>query len=257
MGCCMKLLAGATAISLVVSCAPQPPVPSGPPPIRSIAFVTSKDLPELTRSEAEEIEKHISTGATAGAVGGAAVGAAACGPVFYGACVAIASWYGLVAGSVSGAALGLYSYTGLSETDAAYVDQVLVDIGSRRDFHNDLGKQVASKVSADAIVDLPDADYQVLVRVNQIRFVQGEKEQITTKLAGTIVLARSRESGEETHREIFVAETSPQNINDLIAGDGRLLESEIDECLAKIADLMSDRLEAMLVAGSEKSWMGP
>jgi len=257
MGCCMRLLACATAISLVVSCASQSPIPSGPPPVRSIAFVTSKDLPELTRSETEEIEKHVSTGAAVGVVGGAAVGAAACGPVFYGACVAIASWYGLLAGSVSGAAIGLYSYTGLSETDAAYVDQVLVDIGSRRDFHNDLRKQVESDVSADAIVDLPDADYQVFVRVNLIRFVQGEKEQISTKLAGTIVLARSRESEEETHREIFVAETSPQDIDDLIAGNGQLLESEIDECLSRIADLMSDRLEEMLVAGSEKSLTGP
>ena len=115
---CSKLAVFATAAMILVSCTSQPPTSAKAPPFKSVALVTREDIPELTRSEtqSEVVEKHVYGGAAVGTIGGAAIGAAACGPIFYGACVAIMSWYGLVAGSAGGAALGLYSYSGLSDT---------------------------------------------------------------------------------------------------------------------------------------------
>ena len=242
----------ATATLLLASCASRSPISAEAPPVKSISFVTAKDFRELTRSESESefVEQHISAGAAAGAVGGAAVGAAACGPVFYGACIAIMSWYGLAAGSAGGAALGHYSYSGLSDTDSAYVEQVLSEINGRRDFDTDLSRQVRLRVPADSIAAPQDAEYQVVVWVNQISFTEIEKELVRTQLHGTMIVARAQESDGQPYRELFTTEASAKDIDDLIAGDGRLLENAIDECLVGVAVLMEERLEQMLLAGA-------
>lgn len=255
----VKLVIFAAATLLLTSCTSQSAISAKAPPVKSISFVTAKDFRELTHSESESefVEQHISTGAAAGALGGAAVGAAACGPVFYGACVAILSWYGLAAGSAGGAALGHYNYTGLSDTDSAYVEQVLSGINSRRDFDSDLSDQVRLRVPADSIAAPQDAEYQVVVWVNQINFTEVEKELVSTQLHGTMILARAPGSKEQSYRELFTAESPAKDIDDLIAGDGQLLENAIDECLVGIALLMEDRLEQMLLAGAGKLPPGP
>lgn len=247
----MKLAIFATVTLLLFSCASQPPISAKAPPVKSIAFITSKDLPALTRpdSRTEVVEKHTYGGAAAGTAGGAAVGAVACGPVFYGACVAIMSFYGMVVGSVGGTALGLYNYSGLSDTDSAYVDQVLSEISSKRDFHGDLRKQVKSRVPAESIAAPQDAEFQVAVWVSQISFIEVEKELISTEMYGTMILARAQEPDEQPYEELFTANAATKDIDDLIAGDGHLLESAIDECLSEIAGLMSNRLERMLADG--------
>lgn len=254
MGCGVKLVVLATAALLLLSCASQAPSPAQAPQFKSIAFVTSKDLPELTRpeSESEVVERHVYAGAAAGTVGGAAVGAVACGPVLYGVCIAIMSWYGLVAGSVGGAALGLYDHSGLSYTDSAYVELVLAGIDDRRDFHSDLRKQVILRIPAETIVAPQDADIQIVVRVNQISFIEIEKELISTEMYAAMILARAQEPEEQTYREVFAAKAPAKDIDDLIAGDGQLLESAIDECLSEIAKLMSNRLDRLWVEGADE-----
>jgi len=252
LSCHGKPVVFATATLLLFSCASQPPISATAPPVKSIAFITSKDLPSLKRpdSRTEVAKKHAYGGAAAGTAGGAAVGAIACGPVFYGACVAIVSWYGLVVGSVGGTALGLHNYSGLSDTDSAYVDQVLFEIGSRRNFHGDLQKQVRIRVLAESIAAPQDAEFQVAVWVSQINFIEVEKELISTEMHGTMILARAQEPNEQPYEEVFTASAAKKDIDDLIAGDGHLLESAIDECLSEIAKLMSSRLERMLADGA-------
>ena len=255
MGRSVKLVVFATAVLFLFSCAPQAPSPAKAPPFKSIAFVTSQDLPELARfeSETEVVDRHIKAGAAAGTLGGVAVGAAACGPVLYGVCVAIMSWYGLVAGSIGGAALGLYNYSGLSDTDTAYIELVLSGIDDRRDFHSDLRKQVELRVSTETIADPQDADIQIVVWVNQISFIEVEKELISTEMYGAMILARTQEPNAQPYKEFFTAKASVKDIDDLIAGDGQLLESAIDECLSEMAELMSHRLEREWVKGADES----
>lgn len=254
MGHSAKLFMLATAALLLCSCASHTPNSEKTALFESVAFVTAKDLPELTRpgAEREAVDANVKSGAAAGALGGAAIGAAACGPVLYGGCLAIMSWYGLVVGSVGGAAVGLYNYSGLSYTDSAYVEEVLSGISDRRDFHVDLRTQVERNVPAEALADPQEADAQIVVLINQISFIEVEDELVSTQVQGAMTLSQAQAPDEQPYRESFMARTSAKDIDDLIAGDGQLLESEIDECLSEIADLMGNRLEWLRVEGADK-----
>jgi len=256
MGCRQNFMALAMAM-LICSCASEPLSSAKVPPFEGVAFVTPEDLPELTRpeSETEVLDRNIYAGAAAGTVGGAAVGAAVCGPVLYGPCVAIMSWYGLVAGTAGGAVLGLYNYSGLSETDSAYVAEVLSRIDANRNFHGELSKQVERQVPSIIIAIPEEADIQVIVRVSRINFIEVEKELISTELYGTMVLAWAQGSGEQTYREFFSAAASAKDIDDLIADDGRLIESVIDGCLSQLAEQMSSRLLQLQYARAEGAAM--
>ena len=241
---------------LVCSCALEPSTSEKVPDFESIAFVTPDNLPKITLTESESAAfgKQLQAGAALGTVGGAAVGAATCGPVFYGPCLAIMSWYGLVAGTTGGAILGLYSYTGLSDTDTAYITEVLSKIDANRNFHQDLSKRVEQAIPAELIATPEVADVQVVVRVSRIAFTEVERELVITQLHGTMVIAWAQDPGESTYRELFAAETPARDIDELIANDGRLLESAIDECLMQLAEQMSlslIRLEHLAMRGED------
>jgi hypothetical protein len=246
----------ATAL-VICSCVSQPPTSARVPPFEDVAFVTAKDLPELTQLESETkfIENHMYAGAAVGTVGGAMIGAGACGPVLYGPCVVIMSWYGLVAGTTGATVLGLHNYSGLSETDSAYVEEILLRFESKRNIHSKLSEEVEGQVPV-YLLDIPEnADIQIVVRVSRINFIEDDNELIRTELYGTIILAWAQESGEQAYREIFSATATPKDIDDLIADDGRLLESAIDQCLSQLANQMSSRLLELQQAGLEGTAM--
>ncbi|NNE35037.1 MAG: hypothetical protein HKN13_07375, partial [Rhodothermales bacterium] len=143
----------------------------------------------------------------------------------------------------------LYSYSGLSDTDSAYMDLVLSGVDDKRDFHRDLDNTLKGMLPAEVITAPQDADIQIAVWVNRINFVEIERELVSAEMYGTMILARTEEPGEQLYMEIFIAKSAAQNIDNLIAGDGQLLESAIDECLAEIAKLMSASLRRMLNQG--------
>lgn len=229
---------------LLCSCASRPPPSAKVPPFEDVAFVTLEDVPELAQleSETEVVEQKMYAGAAVGTVGGAAIGAAACGPVLYGPCILIASWYGLVAGTTGGAVLGFYNYSGLSETDSAYFEEVLLRIEAKRNINRQLTKDVEGQLPSNLIALPQDADIQVVVRVSRINFVEVDKELISTQVYGTMVVAWVHASGEQSYRELFTTTAPAKNIDDLLANDGRLLEGAIDECLLQLAEQISSRL---------------
>jgi len=229
---------------LLCSCASEPPASAKVPPFENVAFVTPEDIPNLAQleSESEVVEKHMYAGAAVGTMGGAAIGAAACGPVFYGPCVLIASWYGLVAGTSGGIVLGLYNYSGLSDTDSAYFEEVLLRIEAKRSTNRKLTSDLERQFPSNLIALPQDADIQVVVRVSRINFVKVDKELISTQVYGTMVIAWAQASGEQSYRELFTTTAPAKDIDDLLADDGRLLERAIDECLFQLAEQMSSRL---------------
>jgi hypothetical protein len=169
-------------------------------------------------------------------------GAAACGPVLYAPCMIIMSGYGLIAGTAGGAAAGLFNYSGLSRTDAAYMSDVLSRIASDRNLQTELGDDVRHRLATGSITTAADANIQVIVRLNQVRFVEIERDLVSTRLQGSMVVGWMDDSGEQTYLTDYAAEYPATDIDDLIANDGRLLESALEQCLADLARQMGSRL---------------
>jgi len=226
------------------SCGSQLSLSESVPPFESIAFVTETDIPELAGPESmpEAIEPPIYTGAVLGTMGGAIAGAAACGPVLYTPCVLIMSWYGTVAGSVGGAAFAHYNYSGLSDTDAAYITEVLATIDKKRDLNHDLAGLVEKQIPSETVAAPQDANVQVIVRLIRIYFTEVDKNLISTQATGAMIVAWTDDAGEQTAMKAFVSQASTNDIDDLIAEDGRLLESTIDRYLLNLAGQMSSTL---------------
>jgi hypothetical protein len=232
---------------LLCSCAAEPPVAEKVPVFERIAIVTLEDIPELSLSdsESEVIERSVYGGAAAGTVGGAAIGAAACGPVLYGPCVAIMSWLGLVAGSTGGAAIGLYNYSGLSETDAAYVADVLARIDAEIDFHIGLSDQLTRQIPPQLISPLEDAEVQAVIGVSGVNFLEIKNELVRTELYGTLILTWIEGAEEQAYTRLYKAEAPLKDIDELIADDGILLEVLIEQCLNEIAAEMGSTIIAL------------
>lgn len=214
------------------------------PPFNTVAFVTPADIPNLAdvESESEYVDEYVNAGAAIGTMGGMLAGAAACGPVLYAPCMIIMSGYGLLAGAAGGAATGLFNYSGLSRTDAAYMSDVLSRIESDRDLQAELGDDVRHTLSAGSITTAADANIQVIVRLNQVRFEEVERELVGTRVYGSMVVAWIDEAGEQTYLTDYAAEYPATDIDDLIADDGELLEHALSECLEDLALQMGSRL---------------
>ncbi len=238
------------------SCAAGPPGAATPPRFEHIAVVTPQDIPELAGPESwsKAVGEPASAGAGMGTVGGALVGAATCGPVLYGACVAIMSWYGLVAGTVGGTAVGLFNYSGLSDTDRAYLEEILRRFAGERAFRGYLGKQLEQRIDPHMVAPPGDADVHVFARLSRIDFAKASGDLVQMQVFAEMTLASSQASGEETYSDTFSLQASPRDIDDLIADDGALLESELDNCIAEIAEQMLARLSQMQI---ETSRSGP
>lgn len=241
---CKRHLFAMVIVVLACACATGTRQASKVPPFNTVAFVTPADIPDLANveSESEFVDEYVNAGAAIGTMGGMLAGAAACGPVLYAPCMIIMSGYGLLAGTAGGAATGLFNYTGLSRTDAAYMSDVLSRIASDRNLQSELGDNVRRRLTAGSISTAADASIQVIVRLKQVRFVESERELVSTRLHGSMVVAWIGESGEQTYLTDYAAEYPATDIDDLIANDGQLLESALEQCLADLALQMGSRL---------------
>lgn len=249
---------GRTTTTLVMmvfccSCAAGPPGAATVPRFEHIAFVTPQDIPELAglESRSAAVGEPAAAAAGMGTVGGALVGAAICGPVLYGACVAIMSWYGLVAGTVGGTAVGLFNYSGLSDTDRAYLEEILRRLAEERALRGYLSKQLERRIDPRMVAPPGDANVHVFARVSRIDFTKASGDVVQMRVVAEMTLASSKASEEETYSDSFSLQASPRDIDDLIADDGALLESVLDVSLAAIAEQMVERLAQMQIAASD------
>lgn len=241
---CERHLFALSIVLLASSCASGTRQAPQLPPFNTVAFVTPSDIPDLAslESESEYVDEYVNAGAAIGTMGGMLAGAAACGPVLYAPCMIIMSGYGLIAGTAGGAATGLFNYSGLSRTDAAYMSDVLSRIASDRDLQAELGDAVRHRLAAGSITTAADASIQVIVRLNQVRFLEVERELVGTRLHGSMVVAWIDESGEQTYLTDYAADYAATDIDDLIANDGQLLESALEQCLSDLALHMGSEL---------------
>lgn len=226
---------------LLCSCATSSPEISSLPKFDSIAIINASTFAELDRPEreSERIEKGIKTGAVVGSLGGAVVGASACGPVLYGACVIGFGAYGFMAGTFTGVAYGHYSFAGLSTTDIAYLDEVMSRLEHERNLGQELSKQLELRIPSDAMALPESADIQVVVRLEHIEFSRDSKDFIRSKFVASMVLAWQQGQGSATYARQFAAESPAEDIDELIADDGKRFAVEIDRCFAQLASEMS------------------
>ena len=214
------------------------------PTFNHIAIVNAETLASLNRraSELEYFEQSVGTGAAVGTVGGAIVGAAVCGPVMYGVCLAGFGFYGLLAGTVSGSVYGLYSYTGLSESDTAYVNETMSWLERERNFQQELSTQFELHVPPIIQASPEKADMQVIVRLDRIEFIQGSGDTVQTRVNTSVIFSRMVEQESTTHTHHFSFESAAEDIDNLIAGDGERMAIVIEELIAQLASEMSTTL---------------
>jgi hypothetical protein len=238
------LLKTLPVVVLQCSCATQPPEVIPAPTFNQIAIVNAETLASLNlpASESEHFEQSVETGAAVGTVGGAIVGAAVCGPVMYGVCLAGFGFYGLLAGSVSGSVYGLYSYTGLSESDTAYVNETMSWLEHERNFQQELSTQFELQIPLELQASPEKAYMQVIVRLDRVEFIQGSGDTVQTRANASMVFSWMVEQASTTHTHHFSFESTAEDIDNLIAGDGERLAIVLEKLIAQLASEMSTTL---------------
>ncbi|MDH3639804.1 MAG: glycine zipper family protein [Gammaproteobacteria bacterium] len=178
------------------------------------------------------------TGAAVGTVGGAVIGAAACGP-FWGLCAPAFAMYGAIAGTVAGS---MYGFTGLSETDSSYVNEVMSRLDQERDFQKELSSQLDTRIPQEMKATPDSADVQVIVQLNRIEFIQRSEEHIQTQAVATLTFGSARRQASTMYGQEFRATSPARDIDELLADDGIGFADAIDDCVAQLSSEMGAAL---------------
>ncbi len=231
-----------SALSLLSACARTPANEQEPFGTRyaNVAVLTADELTGIGRAESfgDRAADGILPGVAAGSVVGAVMGAAACGPFLYAICV----MYGIIWGSYAGMAGGalLYSFSGVSDIDALYVNEVLSRLDQERDFQQELVSKVTQALPSQVLASPGDAEAQVIARLDEIEFEQRSKYQIRISAKGSLFFTeRHGETTSLVDRREFRAESAYGELDHWLADDGRQLEAAIDACIRELSLAMS------------------
>ena len=211
--------------------APDTQLNRATPQIDTIAIVSSETLTAIGRLDtaADRAGQGMGVGAAGGGASGALIGATACspaGPLGSLLCAMIAGSIGMVAGGVAGT---IYGMTGVSDTDALYINEILSYLDQQRNLQDELALRIRNHLPLQVQVSAERADALVVATLTRIHFTQKSKEQIsfTAKASMTLLENSDLETLYQTTSE-FTTNSTTANIEEWLAVDGTKLESAID-----------------------------
>jgi hypothetical protein len=171
---------------------------------------------------------------------GAGIVALYCGP-FYFVCLGIvAAASATAAGRIGGVN---YGFSGVSEKDAHELDESLSRLDGELELHQELLARLQNQLPTTVLAPPESADVQVVVHLDRIDFVQRSGSNIRLEATGLMILGWSSGDASVSSAPLeFSTRTDDRDIDAWLANDGVQLGESIDDCIAKLADAMTTKL---------------
>ena len=235
-------LATFLVISMIVmlgSCSSSQPQPEPEVHFANIALISVREALDATQPQTrgDRTQEGVEKGGVAGAAGGVAVGAIACGP-FYSLCMMA----GLLAGSATGA---LYGFTGFPKNVAIELERNVEALSREHDLQSELVYHIRQQVAPEMLAEPDAAEIQAVLIIENLNFVtEGGKVHLVSTVRASFESTEPRRVPQYGSR-VFKGQSGEFELKNWLDTSSGDLEEAVRQSLldvsGKIVTVLNDR----------------